>query len=121
VVAQAGSPDNAGILIDALHFGRSDTTLEDIRAIPRRLLHYAQLCDATAGLHFSTEQMIHTARCERLLPGQGSIDLKGLVSALPADLPISVEIVNFDQEANTTPVQWAQACLEATHQTMASV
>lgn len=114
VVAQAGSPENAGILIDALHFGRSNTTLDDIRAIPRQLLHYAQLCDAQAGQHFSTEQMIHTARCERCLPGQGSIDLKGLVAALPADLPLSVEIVNFELEATTPPLEWAATCLKAT-------
>ena len=53
VVRQAGTPKNAGILVDALHFGRSTTTLADIAAIPRELLHYAQICDAPAGLNFS--------------------------------------------------------------------
>ncbi|MBK6388751.1 MAG: sugar phosphate isomerase/epimerase [Rhodoferax sp.] len=113
VIHNAGKPANAGILVDALHFGRSSTTLEDIRAIPSELLHYAQICDAPAGTHFTTEQMIHTARCERLLPGDGNIDLKGLFDALPADLPVSVEIVNFEREAATTPTQWAAICLAA--------
>ena len=113
VVRQAGSPGNAGILVDALHFGRSATTLEDIRAIPRELLHYAQICDAQAGTHFSTEQMIHSARCERLLPGEGSIDLKGLFAALADDLPISVEIVNFEREKTADARQWAAQCLQA--------
>ena len=111
IVQNAGMPANAGILVDALHFGRSTTTLEDIRAIPRQLLHYAQICDAEAGLNFTTEQMIHTARCERLLPGDGDIDLPGLFAALPADLPISVEVVNFGREAQTPPVPWAAECL----------
>ncbi len=113
VVTKAGMPRNAGILVDALHFGRSNTTLEDIRAIPRGLLHYAQVCDAAAGTHFSTEEMIHTARCARELPGEGTIDLKGLLSALPNDLPISVEVVNFEQEAHHDPTAWAQKCLDA--------
>ncbi|MEY4978914.1 MAG: hypothetical protein RLZZ352_1184 [Pseudomonadota bacterium] len=113
IVQNAGSPANAGILVDALHFGRSSTTLVDIRAIPRQLLHYAQICDAEAGTHFSTEQMIHTARCERLLPGDGTIDLTGLMAALPADLPISVEVVNFGLEATHPPAQWAATCLAA--------
>jgi len=113
IVQNAGMPANAGILVDALHFGRSTTTLDDIRAIPRQLLHYAQICDAEAGLNFSTEQMIHTARCERLLPGDGNIDVKGLFSALPADLPVSVEVVNFGREANTPPLEWAAECLAA--------
>jgi len=111
IVHKAGTPSNAGILVDALHFSRSTTTLEDIRAIPRALLHYAQICDAPAGLNFSTEQLIHTARCERLLPGDGTIDLAGLFEALPADLPISVEVVNFGREAHTSPTDWATECL----------
>lgn len=111
IVRNAGMPANAGILVDALHFGRSSTTLDDIRAIPRQLLHYAQICDAQAGMNFSTEDMIHTARCERLLPGDGTIDIRGLFAALPTDLPISVEVVNFGREAHTPPTDWAAECL----------
>lgn len=111
IVQNAGQPHNAGILVDALHFGRSHTTLDDIRAIPRALLHYAQIGDALAGHDFSTEQMIHTARCARQLPGEGTIDLHGLFAALPADLPVSVEVVNFEREAHTTPAAWAAECL----------
>ena len=113
IVRNAGMPANAGILVDALHFGRSNTTLDDIRAIPRALLHYAQICDAQAGTHFTTEEMIHTARCERLLPGEGSIDLRGLMAALPADLPVSVEVVNHGREAHTPVTDWAAECLAA--------
>lgn len=113
IVKNAGMPSNAGILVDALHFGRSTTTLGDIRAIPRQLLHYAQICDAQAGLNFSTEEMIHTARCERLLPGDGTIDIQGLFDALPADLPVSVEVVHFGREARTPPEAWAAECLSA--------
>lgn len=113
IVNAAGKPANAGILVDALHVGRSSTTLDDIRAIPHDLLHYAQICDAEAGQHFSTEQMIHTARCERHLPGEGSIDLTGIFNALPADLPVSVEIVHFARMAKWGQTVWAQQCLDA--------
>ena len=113
VVRNAGSPANAGVLVDALHFGRSHTTLDDIRAIPRELLHYAQICDAPAGTHYNTEQLIHTARCERLLPGEGSIDLQGLFNALPADLPISVEVIHLEREKTAGPRDWAATCLAA--------
>ena len=121
IVQGAGMPANAGILVDALHFGRSTTTLDDIRAIPRELLHYAQIGDAQAGLNFSTEQMIHTARCERLLPGEGNIDLQGLFAALPADLPVSVEVVNLGREANTSAQEWAAKCMGATLRTTQSL
>ncbi len=110
-VRQAGTPANAGILVDALHVGRSRTSLADIRAIPLELLHYAQICDATAGLHFSTEEMVHTARCERLHPGEGSIDVRGLFQALPPGLPVSVEVIHLQREASIAPAEWAGLCL----------
>jgi sugar phosphate isomerase/epimerase len=113
IVRNAGTPANAGILVDALHVGRSTTTLDDIRAIPRGLLHYAQICDAVAGTHFSPEQMVHTARCERLLPGDGTIDIQGIFDALPADLPVSVEVVNVERETSASPTEWAATCLAA--------
>ena len=112
IVEAAGDPANAGILVDALHFGRSTTTLDDIRAIPRALLHYAQICDAEAGTHFSVEAMIHTARCERLLPGEGSIDVKGLFDVLPEDLPVSVEVIHMERMADVGQHEWARICLE---------
>ena len=112
IVKNAGIPINAGILVDALHVGRSLTTIEDIRAIPPSLLHYGQICDAQAGTSFTTEEMIHTARCARELPGDGNIDLKGLFNALPKDLPISVEVVNLEQESKYSNLEWAQKCLQ---------
>jgi sugar phosphate isomerase/epimerase len=114
VIEMAGRPSNAGILVDALHFGRSTTTLQDIADIPHALLHYAQMCDAQAGLNFTTEELIHTARQERLLPGEGNIDVGGLFAALPQDLPVSVEIVNLERSAPMGDKAWAALCLSAT-------
>ena len=120
IINAAGRPGNAGILVDALHFGRSHTTLDDIRALPRELLHYAQICDASTmaqiGRPFTVEEMIHTARCERLLPGEGGIDVQGLFDALPADLPVSVEVVHFDRMAQLGQTAWARHCLAVSRQ-----
>ena len=121
VLRQAGSPANAGILVDALHFGRSSTSLDDLRAIPLGWLHYAQVCDAEAGTHFSTEQMIHSARCERLLPGEGSIDLEGLLRTLPAQLPVSVEVVHMARENHLSPLDWARQCVQASRASLAAI
>jgi sugar phosphate isomerase/epimerase len=78
-------------------------------------LHYAQLCDAPTaaqiGRPFTVEEMVHTARCARLFPGEGGIDVKGLFAALPAQLPVSVEVVNFEREQAMTPLAWARECL----------
>jgi sugar phosphate isomerase/epimerase len=113
VIEKAGRPSNAGVLVDALHFGRSTTSLADIAAIPYDLLHYAQICDATAGTHFTNEELIHTARQARLLPGEGNIDLIGLFAALPHDLPVSVEIVNLERSQPMGDLAWAKLALDA--------
>lgn len=114
VVNLAGRPANAGILVDALHFGRSTTRLEDIAALPPDWLHYAQICDAQAGLHFSTDEMIFHARQQRMLPGEGTINVKGLFAALPADTPVSVEIPDLERSGAMGEKRWAALALQAT-------
>ena len=118
VIERAGYPSNAGILVDALHFGRSTTSLQDIAAIPLALLHYAQMCDAQAGLSFTSEELIHTARQERLLPGEGNINIQGLFATLPQDLPVSVEIVNLERSKPIGDKAWAALCLAATQKVL---
>jgi sugar phosphate isomerase/epimerase len=113
VLKAAGTPSNAGILVDALHYGRSTSTLADIAAIPKSLLHYAQICDAEQGLHFSTQELIHTARQERSLPGEGTIDLKGLFATLPPDLPVSVEVPSLSRSSQVGDSAWAKRALDS--------
>ena len=38
------------------------------------------------------EGLIHTARYERLFPGEGGIDVRGILAALPPDIPYALEI-----------------------------
>ena len=113
VLDAAGRPSNAGILVDALHFGRSATTLEDIAALPHAHLRYAQVCDAEAGRHFTVQEMIHTARSERQLPGDGNIDLVALFGVLPHDIAIGVEVPNHVRCAQLGEREWARRALGA--------
>ena len=101
------------MLVDALHVARSSTTASDIAALPRELLHYAQICDAPAGRDFTRDQLIHTARFERLLPGEGAIDLKGLFAALPPDLPVSIEVPHQIRLPQLGVLEWARQALAA--------
>lgn len=118
VVAGADQP-NGGVLVDGLHFGRSASTVADIAAIPRQWLHYAQICDGPAGTA-PVEALIHTARCERLLPGEGGIDLIGLFAALPGDLPVSVELPSESRAPPLGPAEWARRTLAAAKATVAA-
>ena len=118
IVQNAGTPANAGILVDALHFGRSTTTLDDIHALPRGLLHYAQICDGKVPGPRTREGLIHDARCERLLPGEGGMDLKALFAALPADLPVSIEIPSDSRAPVMGYAAWARATVDATRRVL---
>ncbi len=118
IVSAAAQP-SGGVLVDALHFARSATSLADIAAIPRQRLHYAQICDAPSEIPTTAEGLIHTARCERLWPGEGGIDLAGLFATLPRDLPISVEIPNDKRVPVLGAAAWARQALAASKSTLA--
>jgi sugar phosphate isomerase/epimerase len=91
IVEKVSSPA-AGILIDALHFARSGSRLEDLRKVPPRRLHYWQMCDAPAERPATMERLIHAAREERMFPGEGGLGLVDLTKAMPADITISLEV-----------------------------
>ncbi|MGL4325760.1 MAG: sugar phosphate isomerase/epimerase family protein [Beijerinckiaceae bacterium] len=112
IVTAAAQP-NGGVLVDSLHVGRSATTLADIAAIPRDWLHYAQLCDAHGPTPLDESELIFTARCARLLPGEGGIDVAGIVAALPDTLPISVEVPHDERRAAVGFEEWARQALAA--------
>jgi sugar phosphate isomerase/epimerase len=118
-IVTAAAQTNGGVLVDALHFARSATSLADIASIPRHRLNYVQICDAPPEIPATTEGLIHTARCERLLPGEGGIDIVGLFARLPRDLPVSVEIPNEKRAPLLGAEEWARQALVASTTTLA--
>ena len=83
---------NSGLLVDAIHFYRAGQRVEDLTSVPREFLHYAQFCDARRERPADMQELIRQARADRLMPGEGGLDLARLVRALPAELPLSLEI-----------------------------
>jgi sugar phosphate isomerase/epimerase len=107
LLAAAARP-NSAVLVDAIHFYRADNNLSDLRGAPTR---YLQLCDAHAGRPSDVQEIIRQARGDRLFPGEGALDLKGLLAALPANLPLSLEM---PIARKMEPFARAKAALEAT-------
>jgi 4-hydroxyphenylpyruvate dioxygenase-like putative hemolysin/sugar phosphate isomerase/epimerase len=91
VLRGAGQP-NAGILVDLLHFARSGSSIADLRQLPAEWFHFVHVCDAPPAVPTTNEGLIHTARFERLFPGEGGIDIPGILGALPPGLPYALEI-----------------------------
>lgn len=106
--------DNAGLLIDPIHFDRGGSVASEIGQVPPGWLRYIQMCDAPAERPTTLEGLLHQARAERLLPGEGGLDLRGILLAVPADTPISMEIPQ-EAIARTVPaVERARRALSAT-------
>lgn len=91
-VLRAADQRNAGLLIDLLHFARSGSSIDELRMLPREWFHYAHVCDAPGEIPTTTAGLIHTARFERLFPGEGEIDMHGILAALPVGIPYALEI-----------------------------
>jgi sugar phosphate isomerase/epimerase len=88
ILAVAGRK-NAAVLIDAIHFYREKNSIKDISSTKTR---YMQLCDARAEKPASMDEIRRQAREDRLMPGEGGLDLRGLLKALAPELPISLEV-----------------------------
>lgn len=93
-----------GIAVDALHFQRSTTSLADIESAPPELFRIMHLCDAPGDWSRDTNDLIHAAVHERLPPGEGAIDLAGLLRALPRGIPVALE-VPMSTLAKTVPAR----------------
>jgi sugar phosphate isomerase/epimerase len=112
---------NAGILIDTLHVDRSGGRPADMKAVPKRFLHYLQICDAPAEQPPSMEAMIHCARSERLFPGEGGLDLLGMMRAAPTDIPVSIEVPKETLAHTVGPEARARMAIEATRDLLAGL
>lgn len=91
-VLRAVNRPNAAVLIDTLHMARSGSSVEDLRKLPRKWFRFAHVCDAEQQVPRTLEGIIRTGREERLFPGEGTIDVRGILACLPDEIPYSLEI-----------------------------
>ena len=105
IVRRAGR-ENGGVLVDAWHFFRSGSTLGQLRAIPGERVLGIQLDDAPAVVE---ADLVDETQHRRLVPGQGALDLVGLLRTLDAigcRAPKGVEV--FSDELARRPC--AEVC-----------
>lgn len=105
---------NGGILVDMLHMGRSESSVEELRSLPREWFRFAHVCDAEKEVPPTMERILHTARDERLFPGEGSIDVRGILACLPPDIPYCLEIPRSTMTRALGHEQVARLALQVT-------
>ena len=91
IVDNTGS-DDIGVLLDTLHFDRSDSSLMDIVGAPASRFPFLHLCDAVVTPPYTESQLLHTAREARLIPGDGDIALRDILLQFSRDVPVALEI-----------------------------
>ena len=101
-----------GILVDTLHFARSASTLEQLAAVPAGRLPFVHVCDAEAVIPATTEGLLHTARAERLPPGEGGLPIGAILSVMPPDIPIALEVPMLALMAEAGPEAVARRARE---------
>ncbi len=119
ILREADQP-NAGILVDLLHFARSGSSIAELRQLPPEWFHFVHVCDAPPTVPATNEGLIHTARFERLFPGEGGIDVHGILDALPPGLPYALEIPRATLVAQVGGKQHARMALAATRDYLAN-
>jgi sugar phosphate isomerase/epimerase len=113
--------DNAGVLIDPFHLSRSRSRIEDIATVPPSRLHFMQFCDVPAAIPPTMDAILAEARAERLFPGEGGVDLIGLLRAVPRDIPLSVEVPTLTLAKTVAAAERARRALAATKRVLAQL
>ena len=93
---------NACVLVDALHLARSGHAAADLKMLD---LPYAQISDAIL------------ATGERRIPGEGELRLREFLDALPAGIPLSVEVL---PPKDASPAAWARRVIAGTKSFLAT-
>jgi sugar phosphate isomerase/epimerase len=120
-IVQASGQLNAGVLIDPFHFSRSHSRLADIAQVPPSQLRYLQFCDVPAAVPPTMDAILAQARAERLFPGEGGLDLLGLLRATPRDVPLSLEVPTHTLARSVGAVERARRALQATQRLLAQL
>ena len=110
--------DNVFVMVDTLHAGRAGVTAEELARTPRKYFNFIHLCDGPAGPNgdpvldnIKDDLMLYTAREARFYPGEGVMDIAGMVKAMP-EIPLSIELPNLKEIEARGQAGHAARCLE---------
>ena len=111
-VRHAGDLD-VGVVIDFMHLCRSGAGADEVRALDPAIIGAVQICDAPLKSAFAVYG--EEARHHRLPPGQGELPLLELLTALPPEINIGIEVPMFEQaKAGVSPLDRLSGCVAAT-------
>jgi sugar phosphate isomerase/epimerase len=118
-LAHVGRPDFR-LLIDTMHLVRSGSGAADLAALDPQHIGYAQLNDTT--LQPRLDNYMEEAMYERMVPGEGELPLRELLSALPADIVLEIEVPQRSLAlAGVSSIDRLRPCVEAARRLLSEV
>lgn len=106
------------ILIDTMHFIRSGSRPEDLAAVDPDMIGYIQICDVPLVPKISN--YFEEAKYERMIPGTGELPLLDILSALPRDRIIGIEVpLRSQADAGMGPFDRLRPCVDAARDLLA--
>jgi sugar phosphate isomerase/epimerase len=113
-IITASARDNAGLMVDTLHFHRAKTSLEELDDIPPRWFHYAHIADDRREVPATLEESRRIMREERLYPGEGAVDIAGILAHLPDSVVCAIELPHRARTREVGAERFARECLDRT-------
>lgn len=108
------------LLIDTMHAVRSGSSAADLAAIDPTRIGYAQLNDTT--LRPRTENYMEEAMFERMVPGEGELPLRDILSVLPSDIVIELEVPRRQLAlAGVSPIDRLRPCVGAARRLLSEI
>ena len=116
IIEAAGNPWNGGLCVDSWHVFRG-TGLAQLDGLPPERVAVVQFDDGpmVPVLDDYLQDCIHN----RQVPGEGEFDLVTFLRALPADVPLSVEVIDDDLD-ELAPAVVAGRLADATRMLLAT-
>ena len=105
---------NLGITLDALHWARAGSTIQDVREAGS-LIRHVQLCDAP--LVNPWQSLMEEAMIGRLLPGEGELPLVELLSAVPDGALLGLEMCG-DEILPDQQTDWVERMARTSRQVL---
>ena len=112
-VLNTANRSNAGILVDMLHFHRSQSSLQALQQLPREWFHFAHVCDGPAANPVRMADILHEARSARMFPGEGAFGVRDILGCLPQDITYALEIPGDELTAQIGFEAYARRALQA--------
>lgn len=117
LIAAAGVA--AKLVVDCLHFVRTGTTVDRLRAIPAGRIGHVQLCDGPATI--ADDRLGAEATADRLYPGEGVFPLAAILAAVPPGATLGIEAPSLTrQQRGAPPIARARAALAAARRMLAA-